>query len=519
MVRRCVILGTGVALLWAAFLTRIGYAVDFFDNDAAVAGDAVASSPAAALTPAAELGNGTHEIPADVRLLAAASRLLDFHQSRSQGANVSIPETPDTAGQNLFLATSVLHTLGRLELEHGQFRVSLKTLSSELGRDLVAATADEVMFCVASLATAREIRYAILTGQGKLVEARTSDTTTLLMYDPSLRQVSLTENARLLLRVTSLRESWLYSDVDAQRLIKAIQRGQYEDVPRFCREMVRDLAGKARQIADVYERPGLADVRDALIADGGKISASLSDAAQLVQAAMTSLFSEQTEADFHLWRTTRGVTFGLGNLQADLEIVLQSTESLSRRFVEFVKSAQRMQTVRAPMMSFLDMARSLTVREDGALAQIDAAMADVLPWLPAFPFFSPDLLSGEVDFTALLRGDDPKPLESAFESTEVGLATGEAMHEFLRRNAAKILAVLRDGPVPFSQLLHLTSLDFLPGEDQASLAGTFTYPEVFDANGLSIRIEHRHTSFTHESSRLLLMTSDPVLSLNESAPI
>lgn len=493
--------------------------MDFFDTDIVVTGDAVAGNPASPLTPTLEPAKKAHEIPSDVRLLAAVSRLLDFHQSRSQGGSVSIPDTPDTAGQNLFLATSVLHTLGRLELEHGQFRVSLKTLSAELARDLVAASADDMMFCVASLAAPREIRYAVLTEQGRLIEARTSDTTTLLTYDPSLRQVSLTENARLLLRVSSLRESWLYSDVDAQRLIKAIQRGQYEDIPRFCREMVRDLAGKARQIADVYERPGLADVRDALIADGAKISAALSDAAQLVQSAMTLLFSEQTEADFQLWRTTRGVTFGLGNLQADLEIVLQSAESLSRRFVEFVKGAQRMHTVRAPMMSFLDMARSLTGRDDGALAQIDAAMSDVLPWLPAFAFFSPDLLSGEVDFSALMRDDAPKPLESAFESTEEELASGEAMHEFLRRNSAMIVAALRDGPVLFSQLLHLKSLEFLPGEDQASLAGAFTYPEVFDADDLSICIQHRHILFTHESSSLLLMTSDPLLSLNESSPL
>ena len=125
----------------------------------------------------------------------------------------------------------------------------------------------------------------------------------------------------------------------------------------------------------------MADLRDTLITDGAKISTTLRDATELVKNAMVLLYAEQTKADFALWHRTSGVAFMLSNLQAELEIVLQSTESLARKFVSFVQNAQSVQTLRMPTMRFVAICRSLTTSDEGRVAQIEAAMDDVLPWM------------------------------------------------------------------------------------------------------------------------------------------
>lgn len=469
------------------------------------------ASSAPSLTSASELPSLHQEIPADVKLLAAVSRLLDYHQARTD-STVSVPETPETAGRHLTLALSVLQTLGRLEIENGQVRVSMMTLHKQLAGEIGPVTDDELNLCIATLATAREVRYDVMGSDGTVIHARSSDTTTLLSLDPVLRQVAMTENARLLLRVTSLRESWLYSDVDAQRLIRAIQRGQFQDIPRFCREMVRDLAAKARQIADLSERPTMADLRDTLITDGAKISTTLRDATELVKNAMVLLYAEQTKADFALWHRTSGVAFMLSNLQAELEIVLQSTESLARKFVSFVQNAQSVQTLRMPTMRFVDICRSLTTSDEGRVAQIEAAMDDVLPWMSEMHFFSPELLANDIDLSSMLA-DDADDTEVAFDNQSSGPKVDEPTHKFLRRNSAVIADALKDGPLAFSALLAIAPLDFAPGENQSSLVDAIGYPEVFDAEGQAVRIGYRAQEMRSDLPSSLLLASDPLLSL------
>lgn len=46
--------------------------------------------------------------PHDVRLIAAVSRLIDIHQSRRESGGVYVPDVPEKAGLNLFLALQVI---------------------------------------------------------------------------------------------------------------------------------------------------------------------------------------------------------------------------------------------------------------------------------------------------------------------------------------------------------------------------------------------------------------------------
>lgn len=477
--------------------------MDLFQDDVpVVARDTQLGPPPEALS----------DLPAEVRLVAAVSRLLDFHQARSSGSNVSIPEVPETAAHNLHLALSLITALGQWELEQGQALVSLKQLRQLASEDMHSVDETALENCVLSLSRPREIRFGVKTSEGITV-ASTSDTTPLLIFDGSLRQVGLTDNARMFIRVAELKNSWLYNDLDAQRLLAALERRQFADIPRFCREMLRDLAAKARQIADVSERPAYTDLRDGLIRDGATISAALRDATCLVDKAIRYLFSPPVVDAFDLWKASNGISYDLSNLQAEIERVLQATESLSRRFVRFLTDAQKAQTVRSPSVGFLELVNSLHLRADGFLEQLESATADFVPWTSGLSFFSPDLIAGEINLSKLYAQSLPAPPKLSFRQTDQVDDHAEQVHEFLVRNAGLILRSLKAGPKPLEDLLQLEGLVYEGAEGLADFAGVYSYPEVFEVGEQSIRIVHQDELIEVSSHNSVLVTSNPILSL------
>ncbi|GEM_PF-2884614 len=472
--------------------------------------------PVVALNPYLSKLGPSHEsssdLPAEVRLVAAVSRLLDFHQARSSGGNVSVPEVPETAAQNLHLAISLIAALGQWELEQGQALVSLNQLRQLASEDAQSVDDAALEHCVLSLSRPREIRFGLKTTEGISV-ASTSDTTPLLIFDSSLRQVGLTDNARMFIRVAELKDSWLYSDLDAQRLLAALERRQFADIPRFCREMLRDLAAKARQIADVSERPAYTDVRDGLIREGAIISTALREATGLVDKAMRYLFSPPVVDAFDLWKVSNGISYELSNLQAEIERVLQATESLSRRFVRFLTDAQKAQTVRNPSIGFLELVNSLHLRADGFLEQLESATADFVPWAPDLSFFSPDLIAGEVNLSRLYVQSLPAPPKLSFRQTDQVDDHAEQVHKFLLRNAELIAGSLKAGPKPLEELLQLEGLVYEGAEGLADFTGVYSYPEVFEVGKQSIRVVHQDELIEVSSDSSVLVTSNPILSL------
>ena len=477
--------------------------MDLFQDDVpVVARDTQLSRPPEAVS----------DLPAEVRLVAAVSRLLDFHQARSSGSNVSVPEVPETAAHNLHLALSLITALGQWELEQGQALVSLKQLQQLASEDVQSVDETALENCVLSLSRPREIRFGVKTSEG-ITGASTSETTPLLIFDGSLRQVGLTDNARMFIRVAELKNSWLYNDLDAQRLLAALERRQFADIPRFCREMLRDLAAKARQIADVSERPAYTDLRDGLIRDGGTISTALREATALVDKAMRYLFSPPVVDAFDLWKESNAIPYELGNLQAEIERVLQATESLSRRFVRFLTDAQKAQTVRSPSVGFLELVNSLHLRADGFLEQLESATADFVPWSSSLSFFSPDLIAGEINLSKLYAQSLPTPPKLSFHQTDQVDDHAEQVHEFLLRNAELILGSLKTGPKPLEELLQLEGLVYEEAEGLADFTGVYSYPEVFEVGEQCIRIMHQDELIEVSSHDFVLVTSNPILSL------
>ena len=319
-------------------------------------------------------------IPHDVRLVAAISRLVDLHQSRRE-TGVYVPETHERSGQMLALALLLLDTLREIEMDRGPSFVPVGEVLSAMRKRVSTVIDEDLDFVIDTLAHEREIRYGVEDGEGGITFGLSKESTPLVEKARGFAQVQLTENGRLLLRISAMKESWLYSDIDAEKLVKAIERGQFADIPRFCKMMVLEIASKNKQLSSALERPTLAELRDMLIDDGPGIAGALRDATEVVKQACSKIFDAGTRESFEMWKERNPVRYSIGNLQTEIELVMQNVEALSRRFVGFLETAQRARSTGGEGIPFLSIVDSMTVPSSVPnWRRLEAILAELMPW-------------------------------------------------------------------------------------------------------------------------------------------
>lgn len=465
--------------------------------------------------------NTTETLPADIRLIAAVSRLIDFHQTRRESGGSYAPSVPETAGENLFLALSVIESLHEIELDRGSGYVPISELYNRLREGIPQLPLEDLEFCIANLKQGREIRYRARNDAGEILDVRTWETTPLLEVQDGISQVQLTENARLLLRITSLRESWLYSDVDADRLVKVIEREQFHDLPRFCRAMTLDVASKSKQLSGAMERPALTELRSLLLREGEGISCSLKEAKETITVAMALIYREDTEKAFERWQDTpegarmarEGIT--LDNLQADLQLVLQNVEALSRRFVSFIEQAQKVRNEGAEPIPFLEIANRLILKgSDDEIARVDSLFAGFLPWGRERRIFHPSMLIDAIDLSASNKDEDTAL--HTFTLDPNAATSRSRFAEFLSRNRDMIVARLTAGPASFSEIVTMTGFALEPDDSLLDLFGVYTNPGLLDHEDARIVVGLTDETVSFSTPDYIVTGNDPVMYLEKA---
>lgn len=455
------------------------------------------------------------KLPHDIRLIAAVSRLIDIHQSRRETGGAYAPDIPEKAGFNLFLALSIIESLHEIEMDRGIGFSPISELAGRVRKNTPQFTDADIEYCIANLKLGREIHYGISDGNGEVKYARTWDTTPLIEVEEGFSQAQLTENARLLLRVSSLKESWLYSDLDADRLIKAIERGQFQDVPAFCRAMTLDLSSKSKQLSGALERPSLTELRTLLIAEGSSIAKSLSTAAATINHAIDLIFSDHTRDNFYLWAARTNARFYIGNLQADMEMVLQNVESLSRRFLRFLEMAQKVRNEGIEAIRFIQIADSLVFSGNvDTIHRTESILHELMPWGLTASIFHPSLLVGEAD----LKEQDGHELGLVRGFTVDPNAAGGPTRflDFLKRNRDVLVQRLQEGPVSFSEITALTGFVFEEGETPLDFFGAYASPGLLSSENQKIVVGMTDSlaSFIHSNQEVT--GSDPVMFIEET---
>jgi len=455
-------------------------------------------------------------IPHDVRLIASVSRLLDLHQSRRSGG-VYVPEVPDRAGYFLTIGLMLLDALREIELERGTGYVAIGEVGNRVKNIVGSAGDGDIEYCLATLAQQREIHYGAPDGHGGIAYGHTRNTTPLVEIADGYAQVQLSENGRMLLRVSSSKESWLYSDLDAERLVKALERGQFHDIPRFCREMISDLASKGLQLTQVMERPALSQLRDMLILEGSRIAGALHSAIEVVKNAMTLVFDHRTQVAFDEWKGREGAQFQLGNLQAELELVVQTVEKISRKFIRFLDQAQRVRHEGAEQIKFLDIADHLVrTCNPSTKDRLDALCADILPAGISNRFFHPSLLVNSIDFRDLMKESGQMPVMAEYDCAPESTGPQERFQSFVLRHREYLLERLRRGPLFFQDLLGTEDVDLTDGESMIDFFGAYTAPETLDHDGFEIVVGLTKEKFERVVGDMRIVSSNPMIILKKA---
>ena len=421
----------------------------------------------------------TNLVPDNIRLIASVSRLIDLHQSRRE-TGVYTPIIPDGAGLMLSIALCILECLREIELERGIGMVAAGEIIAKVRMQISNATKEDVQYCIDTLSSGREIQYVTENEHHTFDLARTWDTTPLLKVAEGFWQVQLSDNARLLLRVSTLKESWLYSDMDAEKLVKAIERGQFKDVPRFCREMTLDLAVKSKKLSGLLAQPSasVSELRDLLLSEGKNIAESLSVASETIQKAISLIYDDRTQYTFDSLSERDKPNFELVNLQADLAYVLTNIESVSRSFIKFLDKAQTVKNQGAERIRFLEVADHLILNPpENAEVIFDSIARSIFPWQPEINFFHPSMLIKEVSFK---EDSQPENVHTKFEVDTQKQSAQSTFRQFINRNKAIIFDRLNQGPMLFSEALELTGFELENDESPIDFFGVYATPSLLD---------------------------------------
>jgi hypothetical protein len=237
---------------------------------------------------------------------------------------------------------------------------------------------------------------------------------------------------------------------------------------------------------------------------------------EIIQRALQNLLEQSTIEAFSRWSAIEKPDFEIGNLHTELEILLQSAEAVTRRFIEFLDVAQQRKEVVPSHHQFLEIADHLVFSyKAGTLAQLESIIMGVVPaGLPLW-WFDPSMLPGVIDFYDLI---DDKADDQPAKSYDVSGADSPAVKhfmDFIEKNRDAIYSRLNSGPIPFSEFVSSTEFTLDEGYSVFDFLGVYVSPHVLDGDGDHRRVivGFPQSDFRHRDSGCLVIASDPVIML------
>lgn len=459
----------------------------------------------------------TRTLPPEVNLLAATSRLIDLQHAR--GASVYVPENAPTAGIYTGIAFLVLESLHNLETERGGGYTTVTELFEFVRRLAVDITFEDLEYVLLFLSKEREICFSTPDEEtGCFVSGYVRDKTKLVDLAESRGQVRITDTASLFLRICENELSWLYDEADAEKLITALTHCKFKEIPTLCRSISQELAKKARVLTDLIEHPTKEEQGQILIADGPAINNNLKNTKEIIQRALQQLLEQSTMEAFNRWSAVEKPDFNIGNLHTELEILLQSAEAVTRRFIEFLDVAQQRNEVVPSHHQFLEIADYLVFNyKPGSLVQLESILKGLVPAEMSSYWFDPSILPGIIDLYDLMNEQTEIPPAKSFDISVEGSPAVKHFMGFIEKNRDAIYNRLSSGPIPFSEFVSSTGFLLEEGYSVYDFIGIYASPHVLDGDGEHQRIivGLPQGDFRHRDDGCLIISSDPVILLDK----
>lgn len=435
-----------------------------------------------------------------IGFLSAAFRLVDLHDTNRSFGNapglVKEVRTGHADGRWLHLAVQLLTYLDECDLESNEGWNPVGPFQKSMAAGPHGLREEDVQQVIVYLSTPTAVYFL-------KEDSPVSTKDTALIERRSMRghvdMCRLTQRGRLALGLARLSHSWLYAHHDADKLVTAIQYGEFQDLPRQCSALGQSVRAFSHEITRIMEQPGKTEQIQHFLERGSQYLDSIRKVQGAVRNARELLATAEVGDRFEQWAELVGdQDLSLGMLRRSLDELMQSVERLSRRFSAFLHQVTEVRRKVVGTIPFEQAALAFVFHPPEAHT-LDSLVGNLGPWLPALAFGAPEdmqgLLRAEMDSHQALGAkvfDDDTGAEGALTPMEL----------FVAERRDEILAALALGPVRLGEAVE-RGWAVLDGQPRLTeLVGVYGAPSwlgpeaeairlTLETGGLNARIEGR----------------------------
>lgn len=413
--------------------------------------------------------------------LGCASSMIALHDSdATPGPGKKSSREPEKPDRNnaywLDLGIRLLTYLQAQEEHDNQPMVALEAFLQCVRADYPDVTLEDVRHCAQRLARPTTIMCFATTGKVDPVE-----TALLLRPHDSLAAVRLSPQGRQALGFSTSLGDTQFADLDAQKMRRLVEDGQYDRAREACAELLTRLRGTSHQLTEADERLGAEDLRQHFISNGASYMGSVDATQTIVQGSLEFIDSlldrKRSTADY----------VALVGLRDELRTLLTACQRLDRRLARLLKRLNERPATAGRIFRFDHLLAHWLVA-DAPSTEILEAMADIAA--PAEPAWCPVemfALEGCVDARTTVSDVERVLLRPLVDPADTVQA--QRLSELLEAYSAYLGTAIDGVPVSLFSLLS-SELPMLPAsaEEISALYGS-TLAARADPGGVALGIE------------------------------
>ncbi|QGX40168.1 hypothetical protein [Permianibacter aggregans] len=444
-------------------------------------------------------------------LLKISARLIDLHDSLRAPGNSPVYSQENRPGlkdgRYIDLAEAVLDLLREHAHRSGNAFVGFETLCTEVRLSRPSADPDDLRYVLNVLSRSTEL-WTIVRGDDvpQLVSDKATELVEKAYYADDYR---LAPTGRVAIAVAGNIQKFAYTEGDVLKLLRAIQAGDFSNVPIFCASILDTIRYESVDLRQAIEK-GFVDQQSIVYKEQlPRYRQVIKHSAELLRQADAELKSlrklERDELD-------QTLPIDIFVLEQHLLSVYQALEAFGREISELTSLAaqRRVSVVEAP--DFIEAALRL-VKSPASTSQLKYFFRQFGPLSFAGKYPSPMDAAGKV------RILPTKAIHAVqFDTDGAAAITNDVRLVFLEAHRAEIVTRLKQGPLSLSEA---TSKGWCYVEGQPAweeLLGIFVAPWFLSTNAsIEVRVPKELDRLSHPDVGTYAMADLELILLNQEA--
>jgi len=410
-------------------------------------------------------------------LLSASIRIADIHDSaHTPGATVgtfSEDRGENSMGLWLEIATKLLQYLYEENIEANEGWVSVLPFISDIC-SVYDVSEQDVQFVIGTLSTPTRLTIYSPLPDSELATSKTTKNTALVQrpHNQMSSRARLTDVGMRTILLSRTAQKWLYASHDAQKILSAIDLGDFSSIPQLCLNLSQSIQSFAHDIRRVIERPGMDEVVESFRRDAEKYLDTIKQVQQGVIAARSLFSLRHVQEAFELWfESQHDTAIDERLIQRSLSELMQSVEALSRIFNELIASAMGNNRDVAGCVRF-DKAAIQIACHTPSREMLQSAFSSIGPWATSLAFPSPD------DFVGRIKTKEKAvKVESVVLDSNSHPALPTAIDRFMQQYRDQIIERLPEGPISIADAIENGRAEFDGNIFSGQLVGVFSSPD------------------------------------------